>query len=71
LIIAADCLALDDELFCVRQQRQENINVHIVVSQMADVNCGRAGLGSAVPNDVTITRIAARSTCIGAIEEQV
>jgi hypothetical protein len=71
LIITAGCLALNDKLFRNRQQRQENINVHIVISQMTDADRSCTGLRCVVPNDVTITRIAACSPCIGAIKEKI
>jgi hypothetical protein len=70
LVITADCLALDDKLLSLNQQGQEDVNVNISVSKMADVDERRAGLRSVVPNDVAITRIAARRTRVGAVQEQ-
>jgi hypothetical protein len=64
-------LALNDKLLSVGEQCQENINVNIVVSQMADADRCRASLRCIVPNDVAITGIATRRTCVGKIKEQV
>jgi hypothetical protein len=71
LIVAADSLALNDKLFSVGEQRQENINVDIIVSQMADIDRSRARLCGVVPNNVAIARIAARGGRIGAIQKQI
>jgi hypothetical protein len=38
LIVGAIGLALNDKLFCDSQQRQEQINVNVVVCQMADID---------------------------------
>jgi hypothetical protein len=64
-------LALNDELLCVGEQRQENINIDIVVRQMTDIDRSRTGLRCIIPNDVTITRITASRRCIGAVQEQI
>jgi hypothetical protein len=71
LVIATGCLALDDELLRHRQQGQENINVDIVVGQVADIDGGCAGLNDIVPDDVAIARIAARCCGISAVQKEV
>jgi hypothetical protein len=71
LVIATKRLTLNDELFCIRQKRQEDINVDVVISQMADGNAGRTCLRCVVPNDVPITRIAASCSRIGTVQEQI
>jgi hypothetical protein len=38
LIVGAIGLALNDKLFCDSQQRQEQINVNVIVCQMADID---------------------------------
>jgi hypothetical protein len=71
LVVATRSLTLNYNLFSLCQQRQENIDINIIVSQMTDRNTGGACLCGIIPNDVSITRISAGSTCIGAIQEQI
>jgi hypothetical protein len=62
-------LALDDDLLANREKRQEDVNVHIVVSEVADIDLRGAGLGRGVPKDVTVARIAGSRTRVGAVKE--
>jgi hypothetical protein len=57
-------LALDDNLLSCRKKRQENINVDVVVSQVADVKLRGAGLGGVVPKDVAIAGVARRCASV-------
>jgi hypothetical protein len=71
LIVGAAALALDDDLFADAQKRQENINIHIVVSQMADVDLRGASLRGRIPKNVTVAGVAARCAGVRPIQEQV
>jgi hypothetical protein len=51
---------LNDKLLTNLQQQQENINVSIVFSQMADVDLRRVDLGRVIPKQVSVPRISAR-----------
>jgi hypothetical protein len=57
LVIDTAGLALDDDLLANAQKRQENINVDVVVRQVADINLRSAGLRSCIPKNVAVTRI--------------
>jgi hypothetical protein len=61
---------LDDNLFANRKKRQENINVDIVVSQVANVDLRGAGLRGIVPKKIAVIWIARSSKRIGKIQEQ-
>jgi hypothetical protein len=71
LVVGAVALALDDDLFADAQKRQENINVHVIVSQMADVDLRGAGLRARIPENVTVAGVAARRASVGTIQEQI
>jgi hypothetical protein len=50
-------LALDNDLFPDAQERQENVDVHIVVGQVADIDLRGACLRGVVPENVAVTGI--------------
>jgi hypothetical protein len=62
---------LNDDLFADGQQRQKNINVDVVVGEVADVDLRGAGLGRIVPDNITVARIARGGASVGKIEEQI
>jgi hypothetical protein len=64
-------LALDDDLFADAQERQEDVNVHIVVSQVTDVDLRGAGLYGIVPENVTVAGVAGYCASVGKIEKQI
>ena len=71
LVVGAIALALDDDLLANAQERQEDVNVHVVVSQVADIDLRGASLGGVVPKNVTVAGIAGGRTRVGAVKEQV
>jgi hypothetical protein len=71
LVVGAVALALNDDLFADAQKRQENINIHIIVSQMADVDLRGAGLRARIPENVTIAGVSTCRASVGAIQEQI
>jgi hypothetical protein len=62
---------LDDDLFANAEKRQKNINVHVIISQMTDIDLRGARLSYRVPENVTVTRIAGSRACICAIKKQI
>jgi hypothetical protein len=64
-------LALNDNLLSLNQQGQEDVDVNISISKMADVNRSRTGLGGIVPDDVAIAGVAASCCRVGAVQEQI
>jgi hypothetical protein len=68
LVAAAAGLALDDNLFANSQQRQENVDVDVVVRQVADIDLRGACLGCIVPKDVAVAGVSRR--CASVRQEQ-
>jgi hypothetical protein len=62
---------LDDDLLANAQERQENVHVHIVVSEVADIDLRGAGLDGVVPKKIAVVGIAGSGKSIGEIQEQV
>jgi hypothetical protein len=71
LVAGTAGLALNNDLFANGQQRQKNINVNVVVCEVAYIDLRGAGLGRIIPEDVTISRIAGSSASVCHIKEQV
>jgi hypothetical protein len=63
-------LILNCDGFSLLEQCQKNINVDVVVSQVADVDAGGAGLRGIVPKKIAIGRITRRSRSVGPVKKQ-
>jgi hypothetical protein len=70
LEIGADVLILNDNGFSLSKQRQENVNIFVVVRQMADVDAGRANLRGVVPRNMSVPWIPRRGSCVSLIQEK-
>jgi hypothetical protein len=57
LKIGACISILNNNSFSLNKQRQENINIFVVVRQMADVNAGRANLCGVVPQNMPVAGV--------------
>jgi uncharacterized protein (DUF39 family) len=60
LIVLADIPVLNDKLLTHLQQEQEDIDVSVVFSQMADVYLRRTDLRRVIPEQESVARISAR-----------
>jgi hypothetical protein len=64
-------LVLNCDGFGLLQQRQENINVNVVVSQVADVDACGAGLCAVIPKNVTIIWIPGCRSGVSPVKKQI
>jgi hypothetical protein len=71
LVAGAVSLALDDDLFADAQKAQKNINVDVVVSEVADIDLRGACLDGVVPEKVAIIWVAGNGKSIGKIKKQI
>lgn len=58
LIVCAGVLVLNRKVFALRQQRQEDVYVNVVVGQVTDIDRCCACLRGVVPKQVTVTGVA-------------
>jgi hypothetical protein len=70
LEVGTSRLVLNCNDFSLLKQRQKNINIRVVISQVADIDARGACLRGIIPKKIAIARIARRSSSIGPIEEQ-
>jgi hypothetical protein len=69
LVVRAVGLALNDNLFCFRNESQEDVDVYIVVCQVADIDLRRTGLRHVIPKNVTVTGVSRRGACICPVQK--
>jgi hypothetical protein len=62
---------LNSDGFSLAKERQKDVNIFIVISQVADTDASGADLRSIVPKDAAIIWIARRCRCIGTVKKQV
>jgi hypothetical protein len=60
LIIGAAVSVLDRERFSLLKERQKDVSINSIFSQMADIDAGGTDLRSIIPIDMAISGVARR-----------
>jgi hypothetical protein len=61
---------LNDNSFSLSKQSQKDVNIFVVICQMADVDTGRVNLRGIVPQDISIAGIARRDVRASLIQKK-